>query len=273
MAQLLEQSAGIQARVGLAGHEPNHAALLAGDLDLYADYLGTALRRYLGLQPRRTAAATYRAVRDAARRRWQIEWLPAFGFNNTYAVIVPAALAQRLQLTQVSDLLAHAPHLRLGATAEFLAPGSKVTFAPGGYAGLRQAYGVWFGELVPLPRTYGATFDALGAGQVEAIVDFPVNPRMVSFGLVELRDDRRFFAPYFAAPVVSGAFLAAHPTARAALERLAGHIDNQRAARMNHAVEAQGRTPREVAAELVQELTAGSPRAGRARPASRRPAS
>ena len=134
MAQLLEQTIGIQARVGLAGHEPNHAALITGDIDLYADYLGTALRRYLGLQPRRSAAATYRAVRDAARRRWRIEWLPAFGFNNTYAVIVPAALAQRLQLQRVTDLVAHAPHLRLGATEEVLAPGSNVSFAPGGYA-------------------------------------------------------------------------------------------------------------------------------------------
>src|SRR5918912_4483988 len=105
MAQLLEQRTGIQARVGLAGHEPNHAALLAGDLDLYADYPGTALRRYLGLQPRRSAAATYRAVRDAARRRWRIEWLPAVGFNNTHAVIVPAALARPRQLKRVRDLV------------------------------------------------------------------------------------------------------------------------------------------------------------------------
>ena len=57
LAQLLMQEPGVRARVGFAGHEPNHQALLAGDIDVYMDYLGTALRRYLGLQPRKTAAA------------------------------------------------------------------------------------------------------------------------------------------------------------------------------------------------------------------------
>ena len=72
MAQILRQTLGVEPRVGFAGHEPNHAALLDGQIDVYADYLGTALRRYLGLKPRRGAAETYRAVRDAARRRWNI---------------------------------------------------------------------------------------------------------------------------------------------------------------------------------------------------------
>jgi glycine betaine/choline ABC-type transport system substrate-binding protein len=121
---------------------------------------------------------------------------------------------------------------------------------------LQATYGLQFGEVVPLARDYGATFHALGESRVDAIVDFPVNPRMVSLDLIELEDDRRFFAPYFAAPVVRGDFLAANPTVRGALERLAGRIDNRRAACMNHAVEMQGRPPETVAAELVAELSA-----------------
>ncbi len=270
MAQLLERTLGVQARVGLAGHEPNHQALLDGEIDLYADYLGTALRRYLGLTPRPGAAATYRAVRDAARERWGVEWLPAFGFNNTYAVIVRRHLARIWGLRRTSDLAHHAAQLRLGGTAQFLTSDPRLTFAPGGLDGFRGAYDLAFGRAIELPAAYGATFDALGADVVDAVVDFPVNPRLVSLDLVELRDDRRFFAPYFAAPVLRGAFLAAHPDVRAVLERLAGRIDNRRAAQMNHAVEMEGRQAEAVAADLLQELNVDSPDAGPGHRASRR---
>ena len=270
MAQLFERTIGVTARVGLVGHEPNHAALLAGEIDLYADYLGTAVRRYLNLQPPKSAAATSRVVRDAARERWGIQWLRPFGFNNSYAVILRRALAEQLTAEQVADLVPHAEGLRLGATAEVLDPDTGVRFAPGGYAGLRGKYGLSFGCTLELPAEYGATFDALGAGQVDAIIDFPVNPRMVSLDLVELRDARHFFAPYFAAPVVSGRFLAAHPYARAALERLSGRVDNRRAALMNHALEMEGRQPEDVAAELVDEITADLTVVGRVRRGSHR---
>jgi glycine betaine/choline ABC-type transport system substrate-binding protein len=257
LAQLLEQECGVEARVGFAGHEPNHQALLDGAIDLYADYLGTALRRYLGLKPRRTAAGTYRAVRDEARRRWDIEWLPAFGFNNTYAVIVHGELARTLGLRTVSDLAPHAARLRLGGTAQLLASDPGLTFAPGGLGGFSEAYGLTFARTLELPQAYGATFGALGAGEADVIIDFPVNPRMVSLDLRELRDDRSYFAPYFAAPVVRGSFLRAHPSAREAIQRLAGRLDNRRAAEMNHAVEMQGRAAEAVAADLLRELTAG----------------
>src|SRR5689334_11300941 len=128
MAQLLEQTCGLLPRVGLAGHETNHQALVAAQIDLYADYLGTALRRYVQLRPVRGAAATYRKVRDAARERRGSEWLPAFGFSNTYAVLVRRSLADSLGLARVSDLAPHAPGLRLGGTRQFLTSDVKLTF-------------------------------------------------------------------------------------------------------------------------------------------------
>src|SRR5919199_1170551 len=268
MAQLLYSEFGIRARIGLAGHEPNHAALINGEIDLYADYLGTAVRRYLGLTPPRRAAATYRTVRDNARKRWGIEWLPAFGFNNTYAVVMKRTMAETLGVRTVSDLVPLASALRLGGTADFLAGNPKVTFAPGGYGALCAAYGLTFGRAVDLAADYGATFEALAADQVDLIVDFPVNPRMVSLDLLELRDTRHFFAPYFAAPVVSGQFLAEHPDARAVLARLAGRVDNRRAACMNYAVEMLGQSHESVAADLASEINAGVRNGGRARRAN-----
>src|SRR5690242_2993455 len=136
MAQLIEQSMGVQARIAYAGHESNHSALLAGEIDLYAEYLGTALRRYLGLTPVRDAEATYRLVRDASRERWGLEWLPAFGFNNSYALIMHARRAAELGIGSISELLPHAARLRLGGIEPMLTGDPKITFAPGGYAAL-----------------------------------------------------------------------------------------------------------------------------------------
>lgn len=271
MAQLLERSLGIHARVGLAGHESNHEALLRGEIDLYADYVGTGLRRYLGLTPVRGARATYRAVRDGARRRWDTHWLRPFGFNNTYAVILRAADARAWQVGRVSDLARRASEMRLGAAHTFLADDPTFRFAPGGYAGLRHAYGaaLAFQQAIVIPREEGAPYDALADGRVDAIVDFPLNPRMVARDLVELRDDRRFFAPYHAAPVVRGAFLRAHPEAAAVLDRLAGQIDNPRAARLNHAVDLEARPAEQVAAEVLAALGLGHAATGEHVPISR----
>jgi len=254
LARLLEDRHRLRPRAGFAGHEANYARLLAGEIDLYSEYLGTALRRFLGLPPARGAEATYRLVRAAARERSDVVWLPPYGFNNSYAVIVRAPLARELGLARVSDLAPHAGGLRLGGTEELLSGAPALTFAPGGYPGWQQTYGFAFGTLMPLPRGYGATFAALGRGEVDAIVDFPVNPAMVALDLTELADDRAFFAPYFAAPVVRGAYLAAHPQIEATLAELAGRVDNRRAAELNHAVEIAGQPPEAVAANLLRQL-------------------
>lgn len=240
-------------KVGFDGHESNHEALLRGDLDLYADYTGTALHRYLKLAPL-PRAQVHPAVRAAARARWNIVWLEPFGFDNTYGLIMRAADASRLGVRRISDLARHADRLRLGGTAQFLSDHPPMTFAPGGCTGVSAVYGFRFGQAHTVASEYGASFDTLGRGEVDVLADFVVNPRIVAHDLIELEDDREFFAAYHAAPIVRGDFLGQHPNVQPILERLAWRIDNRRMAGLNYAMEFAGRDPAELAAEFLTSL-------------------
>lgn len=252
VAQLLEASAGIRPRIGLAGHETNHEALLRGQIDLYVEYTGTALQRLLGL----SAAGpdeVFDVVRNTARQRWPIEWLPPFGFNNTHALLVRRELADGLKVRTCTDLVPHAPSLTLGAEQAFVNSAPNLRFAPGGLDGLRRVYGMAFGGHCGLPPVYGRAHDALAHSEVDVIVDFPVHPTVYQRDLVDLIDDRRFFGAYHAAPVVRREFLERHPTARSLIERLAGRIDNRTMARLNFAVDIEHRSPASVATAWLRE--------------------
>src|SRR5262245_49224564 len=255
MAQAISSHITIEGgpRVGFDGHESNHQALLRGDLDLYADYTGTALRRYLKLAPL-PREQVHPAVRAAARERWNVVWLEPFGFDNTYGLIMRAVDADRLGVRRISDLAAYAGSLSLGGTAQFLSDDPLITFAPGGYTGVSIAYGFRFGQTHTVANEYGESFDTLARGEVDVLADFVVNPRIVAHDLIVLEDDRDFFAAYHAAPIVRGEFLSQHPDVQTILDRLAWRIDNRTMAGLNYMMEFEGRDPAELAAAFLTSL-------------------
>ncbi len=252
VAQLVEAYLGVRPRIGLAGHEANHEALLLGRIDLYVEYTGTALRRMLGLPPV-PPDQVYRTVRDTAAARWPIRWLPPFGFNNTYAILMRRAHAERLMVRACTDLVRHAPSLVLGAGDAVIRSDPDLRFVPGGVNGLHRAYGLTFQEYRTLPSSYGRTHRALAHSQVDVIVDFSVHPTVHEHDLLELVDDRSFFGAYHAAPVIHCQFLQQHPQARPVIERLAGLVDNRTMARLNFEVEVRQRPTAEVAAAWLRE--------------------
>lgn len=252
MAQVLAPHIAIEGelKVGFDGHESNHEALLRGDLHLYADYTGTALRRYLNLAPV-PRQQVLPVVRAAARERWNVAWLEPFGFDNTYGLIMRAKQAAQLGCRRTSDLAGRADRLILGGTAQFLSDDPPMTFAPGGYPGFSAMYGFRFGRTHTVAAEYGESFEALARGEIDVLADFVVNPRIVGLDLVALEDDRSFFAAYHATPIVRGGFLGQYPEVQPLLERLAWRIDSRTMAGLNHAMEFEGRDPAELATEFL----------------------
>jgi len=252
MAQMLAPHVAVEdgLKVGYDGHESNHEALLRGDIHLYADYSGTALRRYLKLAPV-PRQQVLPVVRAAARERWDVAWLEPFGFDNTYGLIMRAKQAAQLGVQRISDLAERAAHLTVGGTAQFLSDDPPMTFAPGGYPGFSAAYGFNFGRTQIVGAEYGQSFEALAAGEVDVLADFVVNPRIVGRDLLALEDDRAFFAAYHATPIVRGDFLGRYPQVQPLLEQFAWRIDNRTMAGLNHAMELEGRDPADLAAEFL----------------------
>src|SRR5579864_4203430 len=114
LAQQIEAHTSLKAdrRLNLGGTLICQQALLAGQMDLYAEYTGTALTAILGEPSSHDAEAAYRAVHDGYRDRFGFDVGPPLGFNNTFAIVVRGEDAKSLNLHTISDLVPHAPMWR-----------------------------------------------------------------------------------------------------------------------------------------------------------------
>ena len=252
VAQLIEQRTDLRVErtFGLGGTGVCHAALVAGELDIYVEYTGTALLNVLKREVRTNADDVYQIVAKAYRERFELEWLPPMGFNNTYAITVRAMHADEHGWQAISDLGSVADRLSAGFTAEFME-------RPDGYPGLRRAYGFDFGRTADLDP--GLMYKALADGQVDVICAFATDGRIAAYNLRVLMDDSSFFPPYDAAPIIRSTLLRDHPELRDALAALAGTISDQTMRRLNYAVDEMGRTPSSVAGEWIESRAVGIP--------------
>jgi len=245
VAQLLERTTDltVERRFGLGGTDICHAALVQGQLDLYVEYTGTGLLNVLQIQTIPNPDRTYLAVARGYRDRFGLEWLPPIGFNNTYAVAVREADAEARGWTTVGDL-AGASDLRGGFTAEFME-------RPDGFEALKDEYGLEFASTRDLDP--GLMYQAVAENQVDVIAAFATDARIEEYDLRILDDDRNFFPPYDAAPVVRTDLLEKHPEVGDALALLAGAISDHRMRRLNHAVDVEKRDPADVARRWIDD--------------------
>ena len=239
VAQLIERHTDlkVERRFGLGGTDICHAALCGGELDLYIEYTGTALLNILKYEVINNPDHAFRTVAKAYRDRYDLEWLPPIGFNNTYAITVRGTTANELDLATISDLHQQADRLQGGFTSEFME-------RPDGYPGLRKTYGFKLGSTVDLDP--GLMYQAIAKGQVDVICAFSTDGRISEYDLRVLDDDRHFFPPYDAAPVVRRELLQNHPEIRDALIALTGTLSNNDMRQMNHAVDVLKQEPADV---------------------------
>src|SRR5690606_24085310 len=122
MAEMIEghTDLSVDRRFCLGGTMICHGALAKDEIDLYAEYTGTGLTAVLGRDALADPADVLDVVRDAYRTQYNAEWLAPLGFNNTYAITVRQADAERHGWTKISDLAPRAAKLRAGFTGEFV---------------------------------------------------------------------------------------------------------------------------------------------------------
>jgi len=246
MAQLIENRTDLTAerRFGLGGTMIAHGALARGEVDTYPEYTGTALTAILGHPVVADPEEAMRTVREAYRARFDLVWLRPFGFNNTYAVAVRATDAKENGWTAISDLTGRVGELRAGFPSEFME-------RPDGYPGLRRVYGLRFETVVDMDPAI--MYEAVAKGEVDVISAFATDGRIEAYDLMLLDDNRGAFPPYYAAPVVAGDMLQAHPELRRALAPLAGSIADSTMRRLNFEVDELQRRPAAVAREFLEQ--------------------
>ncbi len=260
MAQVLEIHTGAQVerRFNLAGTQVCFEALRTGEIDLYAEYTGTGLRNILqDTEFSGGAAAVLARVSTAFRKRWGLAWMAPFGFNNTYVLLMERRRAAKLGIRRLGDLGAHP--LRYGVSHEFLQ-------RPDGMPGLRRAYDL--NESSTVGMEHDLAYLALAQGSIDVSDGYSTDAKIAENDLLALADDRHFFPPYEAAPLVRADLLARLPQAGDALRLLAGRLDDATMRQLNFEVEGQRRSPARVASEFLQRLGLSARTVGAARRSS-----
>lgn len=227
----------VDRRVNLGGTLICHDALVAGKLDLYPEYTGTALTAILkaNLQAGEQAVGVFQTVRAEYHSKFGVEVMSPLGFNNTFAIVVRGDDAEKLHLRTVSDIQPLAAHWRVGVGYEFLE-------RPDGYRGWAAAYALRFsGE--PKILDLGLLYRALAEHQVDVVAGNSTDGVIAALKMVALEDDRNYFPPYEAVPLVREATLQKHPEIRAALSALSGKISGEEMRHLNYEVDGEHGDP------------------------------
>ncbi|WP_270789049.1 osmoprotectant ABC transporter substrate-binding protein [Enterococcus diestrammenae] len=222
----------------------NHQAMMNGDAEISAArYTGTDLTTTLGLDPVKDPKEAFKIVEKEFESRYQQTYMPSYGFDNTYVFLVRKDTAEKYQLKTVSDLQKHAGELVAGVDTAW------ITREGDGYEGFQEEYGFSFSRI--LPMQIGLVYDAVSAGKMDIVLGYSTDGRIASYDLVMLEDDRHFFPPYDAAPIIDDQLIAKEPKLKEAIAKLAGTIDTKEMQRLNYQTDNNLVEPSVVAQEFL----------------------
>jgi osmoprotectant transport system substrate-binding protein len=258
LAQEIEAVTGerVNRRFYLAGSYICQQALVGGRIDGYVEYTGTALTAILKqpLPPvgERDAATVLRRVSELYRSKYGVAVGAPLGFEDTFAMVIRGDDARKLGVKTISDVV----RLQAGNSAASeqkaiarLGVGYEFEERPDGLKGLEAAYGLKFGG-PPRVMDLGLLYRVLSQGQVDMVAGNSTDGPIRALGFVVLEDDKHYFPPYEAVPLVRQDSVQKHPGIGVAEARLAGKVSADEVRAMNDAVDGQHRDVGEVVREF-----------------------
>jgi len=248
LAEYLKANTDLEVEVedGLGGVFVLHEAMKKGDIDMYVEYTGTGYLNVLKneFEDGMTPEDVYNQTKEQYEEEFNITWLDQLGFNNTYALAMRADLAEELGIETYSDLVEHAADLNFGADAEFFERSD-------GFDALEAAYGFDFDKKTNIDPDL--QYEAAKNGDIDVITAFSTDARIKQFNLKILKDDKEFFPPYHAAPIIRQEVLDANPGLEETLNKLGGILTDEKMLELNSRVNLDKKDPKEVAIEFLKE--------------------
>ena len=234
----------VERRFYLAGTYICQQAIVSGRVDIYPEYTGTALTAVLKRPPKADASGVFEQVKSEYEERFHLTLTPPFGFNDTFAMEIRGEEARRLKITTLSEAAKYTPQWRAGFGYEFM---ERLD----GYRGLVQTYGLRFAGQ-PRIMDLGLVARALKDHQIDFAVGNTTDGLIPALDLFVLADDRHYFPPYQAVPVVRQELLREHPEIGPILDAFTNTISDSEMQAMNYAVDGQHRDTQQVAREFLR---------------------
>jgi osmoprotectant transport system substrate-binding protein len=234
----------VERRFYLAGTYICHQAMLSGRIDIYPEYTGTALTAVLKEKPEGGREQVYNQVKTEYAKRFGLTVGPTLGFNDTFAIEIRGDDARRLKLKTISQAAAYTPQWRAGFGYEFME-------RPDGYKGWVATYGLRFAG-PPRIMDLGLLDRALNDKQVDLIAGNTTDGLIPAMDLFVLEDDRHYFPPYEAVPIIRQETLEHHPELNGVLSELGEKISDSEMRQLNYAVDGEHRDVKEVVRGFMQ---------------------
>src|ERR1019366_8601674 len=189
----------VERRFYLAGTFICQQAILAGRIDVYPEYTGTALTAVLKQPPSGDRRDVYGRIKQEYANRFALNVGPPLGFDDTFAMVIRGEDARRLHLQTLSQAAQFTPQWRAGFGYEFME-------RPDGYRGLVASYGLRLAE-APRVMDLGLITRALKDHQVDIIAGNNTDGLIRAFDFFVLADDHHYFPPYEAVAIMRGEML------------------------------------------------------------------
>ncbi len=235
----------VERRFYLAGSYICHQAILGGRIDIYPEYTGTALTAILKQKPEGNREAVYQRVKSEYAQRFNLSVGEPFGFNDTFAIEIRGEDARRLGLKTISQAAAYTPQWRAGFGYEFME-------RPDGYKGLAATYGLRFAA-PPRIMDLGLLARALKDKQIDLAAGNTTDGLIPALDLFVLEDDKHYFPPYEAVPIIREQTLTEHPEVKQTLDELAAKISDTEMRQLNYEVDGQKRDVKDVVREFLRK--------------------
>lgn len=235
----------VETECNLGGAQVVFSALTNDNIDLYIDYAGTDYTDILNHKPISDVDKVYKTIKKEMKQKYNIEVLDQMAFNNTYALAVTKETAEQYNLKTISDLTRVSNELTIAPTLEFIN-------REDGLPGLKKAYGLEFKDTIGIDGS--PRYTALQNNNAQVIDAFTTDGLLRKFNLVVLEDDKNFFPPYNAIPLVRGDTLKEYPEIEDILNKLGTYLTDEVMQDLNYQVDELGNSPEQVAINYLNMI-------------------
>nr|WP_053848823.1 glycine betaine ABC transporter substrate-binding protein [Streptomyces sp. NRRL B-24085] len=236
-------------RTGIQGSVGAREAVRSGDADGMYEYTGTAWITYQGnSEPVADPQEQWTAVREADLANG-LTWLPKAPLNNTYALATNRAGLRKYGTTTLSEVAALA---KKDPGAVTLCVENEFANRADGLPGMEKAYGMSVPARYITQMDTGIIYTQVAKGGCRYGEVFTTDGRIRSMNLAVMRDDRRFFPNYNAAPEINSRSLERWPAIAEVLAPVTRKLDNTVARELNARVDVAGEDPHQVALDWMK---------------------
>lgn len=235
----------VEEECNLGGAQVVFSALTNNNIDLYIDYAGTDYTDILKHKPISDVDKVYKTIKEEMKEKYNVEVLNQMAFNNTYALAVTKETAEKYNLKTISDLTRVANDFIIAPTLEFIN-------REDGLPGLEKEYGLNFKDTIGIDGS--PRYTALQNNNAQVIDAFTTDGLLKKFNLTVLEDDKNFFPPYYAIPLVRSDTLKEYPEIEKILNALGPYLTDEVMQDLNYQVDELGKSPEKVATDFLNMI-------------------